>query len=401
MAITDNLPKGDSPSLALVHPTDAEKLIQFKLNAEEWCGALKLPAYLRREDVLAATEMTRDGGISYWILVDTSLPNNPLDPQSRTRLPLASCETYRKKAWVWQDGTLKEVICHGVGSVFCANHLRKRGYAQRMMTELGEMLKTYQTEDGTECLFSVLYSDIGKKFYNTFGWEPFSSSHVSIPGTVSQDISSLPTARPLYAEDLQDLCGTDVALVRRDLESRPKGSNTAVAMIPNIETIRWHHAREEFVGNELHSKKPQIKGAIVGTEKGKRVWCYWTRMWYNQDPADTKGNTLYILRLVIEDGGWEGSSSQANGTARDHSHEDAVAALLAMAQREAEEWKMEKVEMWSPPPTALTAARRLHPSANVVHRDVDSIPSLRWYPEHRGPVADKIDWVANEKYAWC
>lgn len=162
MAITDNLPKGDSPSLALVHPTDAEKLIQFKLNAEEWCGALKLPAYLRREDVLAATEMTRDGGISYWILVDTSLPNNPLDPQSRTRLPLASCETYRKKAWVWQDGTLKEVICHGVGSVFCANHLRKRGYAQRMMTELGEMLKTYQTEDGTECLFSVLYSDIGK-----------------------------------------------------------------------------------------------------------------------------------------------------------------------------------------------------------------------------------------------
>ncbi|EMD91408.1 hypothetical protein COCC4DRAFT_48001 [Bipolaris maydis ATCC 48331] len=401
MAITDNLPKGDSPSLALVHPTDAEKLMQFKLNGEEWRGALKLPAYLRREDVLAATEMTRDGGISYWILVDTSLPNNPLDPQSRTRLPLASCETYRKKAWVWQDGTLKEVICHGVGSVFCANHLRKRGYAQRMMTELGETLKTYQTEDGTECLFSVLYSDIGKKFYNTFGWEPFSSSHVSIPGTVSQDSSSLPTARPLYAEDLQDLCETDVALVRRELESRPKGSNTAVALIPNIETIRWHHAREEFVANELHSKKPQVKGAIVGTEKGKRVWCYWTRMWYNQDPTDTKGNTLYILRVVTEDGGCEGSSSHANGTARDDSHADAVAALLAMAQREAEEWKMEKVEMWAPSLTALAAAKRLHPSANVVHRDVDSVASLRWYPEHKGPVANKIDWVINEKYAWC
>jgi hypothetical protein len=162
MAITNNLPKADSPSLALVHPTEAEKQIQLTLNAAEWCGALKLPAYLRREDILAETDLTRNGGLSYWILVDTSLPNNPLDPQSGTRLPLASCETYRKKALVWQDGALKEVVCHGIGSVFCANHLRKRGYAQRMMTELGKILKTYQTEEGTECLFSVLYSDIGK-----------------------------------------------------------------------------------------------------------------------------------------------------------------------------------------------------------------------------------------------
>lgn len=163
MAITDNLPKGDSPSLALVHPTEAEKQIQFTLNAAEWRGALKLPAYLRREKLLAETDMTRNGGITYWILVDTSLPNNPLDPQSGTRLPLASCETYRKKALVWQDGTVKEVICHGIGAVFCASHLRKRGYAQRMMTELGNILRTHQTEEaGTECLFSVLYSDIGK-----------------------------------------------------------------------------------------------------------------------------------------------------------------------------------------------------------------------------------------------
>lgn len=136
--------------------------MQFTLNAAEWRGALKLPAYLRREAHLAQTDMTRNGGISYWILVDTSLPNNPLDPHSGTRLPLASCETYRKKALVWQDGVLKQVICHGIGSVFCANHLRKRGYAQRMMTELGNILETYQTDDGTECLFSVLYSDIGK-----------------------------------------------------------------------------------------------------------------------------------------------------------------------------------------------------------------------------------------------
>lgn len=157
-----NLNKGDSPTLALVHPTEQEKLIQFKLNGAEWRGALSLEAYLRREEVLSKQALTKDDGISYWILVDTSLPNNPLDPDSGTRLPLASCESYRKKALVWQNGKLQEVITHGIGSVFCAKHLRKRGYAQRMMTELGKALKTYQTTDERDCLFSILFSDIGK-----------------------------------------------------------------------------------------------------------------------------------------------------------------------------------------------------------------------------------------------
>lgn len=136
--------------------------MQFKLNGAEWRGALSLPAYLRREEVLSQQPNTRDGGISYWILVDTALDGNPIDPSSNTRLPLASCETYRKKALVWQDGKLQEVICHGIGSVFCASHLRRRGYAQRMMQELSEKMRTYQTTPEKPCLFSILFSDIGK-----------------------------------------------------------------------------------------------------------------------------------------------------------------------------------------------------------------------------------------------
>lgn len=157
-----DLPRGDSPTLQLVHPTQEEKLIQFNLNGAEWRGALSLPAYLRREETLANQTLTRDGGISYWILVDTALEGNPFDPSSKTRLPLASCETYRKRALVWQNGELHESICHGIGSVYCAPHLRKRGYAQRMMTELCKTLKTYQMEHDRENLFSVLFSDIGK-----------------------------------------------------------------------------------------------------------------------------------------------------------------------------------------------------------------------------------------------
>lgn len=190
--------------------------------------------------------------------------------------------------------------------------------------------------------------------------------------------------------------------MRRGLESRPKGSNTAVALLPNIETIRWHHAREEFVGAEIRGKAPKVKGAVVGSEKGKRVWCFWTRMWYNNNPAESKGNTLHILRLVIEDGSWQdATTSRANGISVDHSHDASVAALLAMAQREAEEWKMDHIEIWNPTSATVSAAQRLHPSAEVVDRDEESIASLQWFPEHDGPMAEKIDWVGNEKYGWC
>lgn len=251
-----------------------------------------------------------------------------------------------------------------------------------------------------------------------------------MPASTAADVKSLPAARPLFAKDLAELCELDVAAVVQGLESRPKGSHTAVALLPDIDTIRWHHAREEFVGTELHGKIPEVKGAIVGTEKGKRVWCYWTRMWYNSNPAEAKGNTLHILRLVIEDARLEQltnghdsnhtngyanghanghsnghtnghANGHTNGNSADHSHDAAIAALLAMAQDEAQEWKMEHVEMWSPSATALAAAQRLSPGAEVVNRDTESIASLRWYPEHDGPVADRIDWVSNEKYGWC
>lgn len=176
------------------------------------------------------------------------------------------------------------------------------------------------------------------------------------------------------------------------MQSRPKGSNTAVALVPNVANIKWHHAREDFVGVELHGKAPKVKGAIIGTEKGKRVWCYWTRMWYNADKNQSKGNTLHILRLVIED-----------GVAPD-TVVTSIAALLARAQREAAGWHMAEVEAWSPTPEVVAAAQLLEPTAEVIDRDTESIASLMWYgeqPADGSSIADAIEWVGNEKYGWC
>jgi GNAT superfamily N-acetyltransferase len=148
-----NLPDSKSPTLTLDHPTDEEKLAIWQKNCVMWKGALSHEAYLRRENYLASQEFTKNGGITYWVLVDTA---------AEERVILSSCETIRKKALVFQNRKMEDVVTHGIGSVFCAPECRKRGYAQRMMRELGQELKTWQAPAGQQCAFSILYSDIGK-----------------------------------------------------------------------------------------------------------------------------------------------------------------------------------------------------------------------------------------------
>lgn len=146
------LPDGKSSDIELTQPTHEEAVQQTRLNSNEWKGALSLPAYLSREEHLGKQKLIRDGGLTSWALVTKG--GNP-------RAVLSSCETIRKKALVVQDGQIKEVICHGVASVFCPPEYRGKGYAGRMIRDLGEKLQNWQTE-GQDCLFSVLYSDIGK-----------------------------------------------------------------------------------------------------------------------------------------------------------------------------------------------------------------------------------------------
>lgn len=129
------------------------------MNAMSWRGPIDVDAYLRREAHLRTTEMNRNGGITYWILVDTAAATGS-DGMQRI---LSSCETIRKHALIAQsNGTVKDVICHGIGSVFCHPAYRGRGYAQRMLLELAKNLDTWQQNEGDNADFSVLWSDIGK-----------------------------------------------------------------------------------------------------------------------------------------------------------------------------------------------------------------------------------------------
>lgn len=148
-----NLPDSTSPSIFLDHPTEEERIGLWTKNGHMWKGALSLEAYIHREKHLSGQEFTKDGGISWWVLVDT---------KAKERVILSACESFRKRALIFQDGKTEEVITHGIGSVFCPPECRKRGYAQRMMRMLGEKLKTWQTSSEQRCVFTILYSDIGK-----------------------------------------------------------------------------------------------------------------------------------------------------------------------------------------------------------------------------------------------
>ncbi|KAK4693195.1 hypothetical protein P7C71_g4154, partial [Lecanoromycetidae sp. Uapishka_2] len=106
---TDEFPPGDTPSLALLHPTQDEKTATWRLNGSAWKGAMDIPTYLRRETHLENQAFTKDGGITFWVLVDSAA-------QPNVRPILASCESLRKRALIFKgDGEVEEIISHGIG----------------------------------------------------------------------------------------------------------------------------------------------------------------------------------------------------------------------------------------------------------------------------------------------
>ncbi|GAB7338832.1 hypothetical protein MBLNU457_5525t1 [Dothideomycetes sp. NU457] len=378
--------------LHLVHPNQEEITQILHTNSQEWKGALDLPAYLRREAMLADQDLTRDSGLTSWTLVDSASP----------RTILCSCESLRKRALIARDGNVSDTLCHGVASVYCANEFRGKGYPSEMIRRVTEELATWQAaEQGKDVSFGILYSDIGKKFYARHGWTPFPSAHIRLePWTGSSSSrADLPPCSPLGADDLGKLCELDEAVMRQRLR---RTHGLVVAIVPDLKTIKWHLAREQFVAHELYGKSPEVHGAAVTLGSGKMVWCYWAKMWYNTDPQNRKGNSMHILRLATDDAEYDEAdvaSEEGAKAAKSSEMTSAVASLLAAAQADAAQWNMGEVEIWNPSSVTLAAARILNPSAVVEHREKESITSLKWFGDSSG--ADKVTWFGNEKYGWC
>jgi hypothetical protein len=261
-----------------------------------------------------------------------------------------------------------------------------------MVTEIAKRMETWQQPEGSQASFSMLWSDIGTSFYSLHGWEAMPSAHISLPAA-SEEISFQLRDKPiqldcshvqdLHAQDLQiRICPEAIAAleakIRMQSEQRPAVSQIAIR--PDYEHMQWHHAREEFHARALLDKEPYVKG-VEDTATGCAL--IWSRNW----GENSQKNKLYILHTMIP----LGADGDIVGS---------IAALLLRAQLEAKTWDMGGgVEIWSPEPTVFEAAQSLAGKENVQIkiRDKESVCSLRYIVSRNA----EVDWVANERYAWC
>ncbi|KAL8840006.1 MAG: hypothetical protein Q9170_001490 [Blastenia crenularia] len=372
-------PDASSSDLHLSHPTAGECQIVWTYSSQAWIDALSLPQYLEESAYLTTVPLARNGAMTNWILTDKTLP-----PDHRP--VLCSCETFRKRAFISDgNGRPTEKIIHGVASVFCNPDLRRRGFGSRLMKELATILRDFQAET-MEPIGSVLYSDIGKKYYADLGWHPFPiNAHIELdPSTAPEG----PGITRLRSSDLERLCQEDEVMIKKEMSSPSSNGKTRMMLVPDLDHMLWHHKKEEFVCKKLFGKQPHTKGALVG-QAGNRIWAIWTHRFYGAPHDASSENTLYILRLVIE--------NQANkGTSQDSQFERQVEQMrdiLLAAKDEAAEWKLHRVMMWGPTPLVSELIKRTEVQCRIVERDHEGIGSLLWYGEGSG----KEDVVRTEK----
>ncbi|KAI0515316.1 hypothetical protein F5B22DRAFT_198246 [Xylaria bambusicola] len=452
LAAGGKYPDASDDTLVLTHPTPSEQEQTWRLNHGEWGGPLDLEAYLKREPFLTSTALAANGGMVHWILTETASTDE-------FRNVLASCETIRKRVLYAPppqcsnssgdgSGLVREGLAYGIGSVYTYPEFRGKKYAARMLRELGVVLKTWPEEEqkladclhahsngvskrakleAKEAVCSALWSDIGKRFYAEKGWPAYDSIHVEFLalleplGGVSSllERSSSPpgtglTLAPITKNNIAQLCQKDEVQLRGELLTHArKTGRTAFAFAPDADVFRWHWAREEFIvprampGREASEVRGLI--ATVATdgedtydtraeaEKANkaRIWAIWTRNYGSDAATNAAKNTLYILRLVID----------TNDTSSDpKALQLAFDAILSGAMDAARSWNCGTVHLWNPTPVVKDLIAASGVAHRFVDRQMDSIPSMRWYASDESGekvTEDAVDWIANEKYCWC
>ncbi|KAL8791386.1 MAG: hypothetical protein Q9213_000002 [Squamulea squamosa] len=390
----DDLPDSGSPNLHLTQATPDECVKIWTDTSVSWRDSLTVPVYLQEQLYLKTIPLAKNDGMTIWILVEKQCPPDH-------RRIFCSCESFLKRSLMSNAACqIEEVIVHGVASVFCPLEYRRRGYATRHMTELANVLCTWQS-DQARVAGSILYSDIGKSFYAKFGWQPNPSNwHLEFQPT-NQPRSSL--VRELFKDDLEELCKRDEVIIREAMAKPRDGAKKLVTVLPDLDHMLWHIGKETFATERLFGKTPRAKGAIAGLP-GSQVWAIWTHRYYTHPTVEAHSNVLYILRLVVEGDDCMNKvpSTRENNLFRDNrtSQADSLIAVLKYAQAEAAEWLLDYIKLWEPTPWVQDVIRKSSVNYRKIEREGDSIASGLWYNEASGNEAVPV-WINNEHYAWC
>lgn len=376
-----NLPPVSSPTLIITNPTDSERLIIWQATHPQWGAAVTLDDYIAREYDNLEAPLAKDGGLTSWMLTDGSLPADK-------RPILSSCETYSKRALVSsRDGVVRDGTALGVASVFTFPECRGRGYASKMMALLADELKGRQQKREGDADFSVLWSDVGPKFYNAVGWKPFDSTYLELPTTAANETSTSDALKLIGQDDLPLLVELDEKLLHEKL-SKPSSKSRA-AVVPSLEQIQWHLHREDFMCRHIFSQTPAARGAVYTPPDApsSKIWAIWTRSFYGGREKPEK-NIVHVIRLGIED-----------ESISDETLAKGIQAIGEYIQREASEWLCAKVEIWNPDERVRRVTEGIEElKAKYVVRENENLGSLQWFGNES---IDEIEWLANEKFAWC
>lgn len=350
----------------------------WRLNGEAWAAPLSIDDYINREAHLSQQDLSKDGGCTYWVLSTKHDPTHIV----------ASCEAIKKTVFIAGKGAgvkndFVEATAFAVASVYTNPKYRRLGMAAFMLRKLQAQLDTE-----SEC--SALYSDVGKIYYASLGWNAFPSDQATVYlQTNDFALPDPPRTKYITFEDLPALCAQDVAALKAKFRLLSLDqSRTHIAFSPDYTQISWQLAREQFVADAMFSKKIERRGAM--TLDG-RSWVYWDHDW--------RGKTLKIIRFVTLDR----ITSDSSMSAEEEKVWDLI-ELLRAAAVEAVAWGLKKVLIWNPDTLTTAAIKGFHnfheEQANVIfdERMHHSIPSLRW---KNGRKFGETVWEENYYYCWC
>lgn len=384
--------KVDLASLSLFPATRAQVEETWRRTWPQWGGALSLTEYLAREADMESMDHAKDGKLITWVLAPRGDPTT-LDF-------MCSCEAFKRSGLVAypsystsKPNSVHEVTCYAIASVFTPPSKRGRGYASHMMRLLHWVIASRanlpkfpeawgappeQVADGSEGLFSCLYSDVGEDFYRSAGpvgkkggWEMRGA--VSTIWDVGADEGDDDGWTWLTQDQLNGLWDRDAGRINKELASMLTSDTSHevqrpaafVTYLPTNGVCGFHIPRSTYASDF------SMAGGFWGIQSlnDPDTYASWSVDLRPPPP------TLIITRLCAS--------------------EETFPGLIAKIRQAARRSGIGKVEVWKLGKGLRDIAERM--GGRTVTRN-EHLPQMVWY----GPGATgNIEWAYNEKFCWC
>jgi GNAT superfamily N-acetyltransferase len=203
-----------------------------ELTFQAWGSLLSPDQYFEREINLRNEEWCRNRAKT-WIL------------ESNESQHLASCETYQMNSYI-KDSDSESGKTIGIASVFVEPHLRKRGYANRLIEEV--VAKTLELETNVHAF--ILYAEDCEPVYRKNGFV-----------TVDSKEWSIPTSNLEQAQDRVNYIHRVEILDRfTSIFTLPRGK---FVVWPSLSQINWHLKRQDLYASFLKRESPMVAGSRV------------------------------------------------------------------------------------------------------------------------------------------